>query len=59
MTTDLKELARKIAILQDYSIQTGVKTNRSQGDLLRNLDGEQTVKVLEMVRDLVLTQAGR
>ncbi len=47
--TDLKEIARKIAVLQKYSQDSGVRTSRSQADLLRPLDGEQTVAVLELV----------
>jgi hypothetical protein len=43
------ELAHRIAVLQDYSYQTGVKTTRSQAELLRDLDVEQTVSVLELV----------
>ena len=45
---DLKEIARKIVLLQQYSDRTGVKTIRSQSDLLKDLDGAQTVAVLEM-----------
>ncbi len=47
--TDLQVIARKIAVLQKYSQDSGVKTSRSQADLLRSLDGEQTVAVLELV----------
>lgn len=46
--TDLKEVARQIALLQQYTDKTGVKTSRSQSELLRGLDGAQTVAVLEM-----------
>ncbi len=46
--TDLKEIARKIVLLQQYTEKTGVKTSRSQSELLRELDGAQTVAVLEM-----------
>jgi len=46
--TDLREIARKIILLQQYSEKTGVKTSRSQSELLRDLNGAQTVAVLEM-----------
>jgi hypothetical protein len=49
--TDLKEIAHKIAVLQKYSQDSGVRTSRSQADLLRDLDGAQTVAVLELVPD--------
>ena len=45
----LQELARKISILQQYSHESGVKTVKSQAELLRNLTTEQTVEVLELV----------
>lgn len=46
---DPKELAHKIAVLQDYSFKTGVKTTRSQAELLKDLDVNDTVRVLEFV----------
>lgn len=45
----IQELAHKIAVLQGYSLQSGVKTVRSQVELLRDLTTEQTVQVLELV----------
>jgi hypothetical protein len=52
MTIHEKEqIARKIAVLQKYSQDSGVRTSRSQADLLRSLDGEETVAVLELVSD--------
>ena len=48
--TDLKEIARKIALLRKYSQESGVRTSRSQADLLRELDGEQTVAVLDLAQ---------
>lgn len=53
--TDLKalqEIARRIHLLQTYTIESGVKTSRSQADLLRPLTGDETVRVLELVRDM-------
>lgn len=46
--TDLKVIARKIAVLMQYTIDSGCRTSRSQAELLRDLDAEQTVTVLEM-----------
>jgi hypothetical protein len=57
--TDLKEVANQIALLQEYSFSTGVKTSRSQADILRPLNGSDTVKVLELVRDMAREKAGR
>jgi hypothetical protein len=48
--TDLKEIARKIGVLQRYTQETGTRTSRSQAELLSELDGEQTVAVLEMAQ---------
>lgn len=48
--TDLKALAHKIAVLQRYTATTGCRTTRSQGELLKDLDAEQTVAVLEMAQ---------
>ena len=47
--TNPKELAHKIAVLQDYTYKTGVKTTRSQAELLKDLTVDQTVSVLELV----------
>jgi len=44
-----KELAHKIAVLQDYTYKTGVKTTRSQAELLKDLTVNETVSVLELV----------
>ncbi len=54
---DLQEIARQIILLQQYTDKTGVKTIRSQSDLLKNLDGAQTVAVLEMA--IAAEKAGR
>jgi hypothetical protein len=48
-TQDAKVIAHKIAVLQSYSFETGVKTVRSQADLLRPLTTNETVTVLELV----------
>jgi hypothetical protein len=55
--TNLQEIARKIVLLQQYTDKTGVKTIRSQSDLLKDLDGAQTVAVLEMA--IAAEKAGR
>ena len=45
---DLREIARKIALLQKYTATTGCRTSRSQAELLRDLNAEQTCEVLEL-----------
>ena len=56
-TPDLQEIANQIFVLQQYTDKTGVKTIRSQSDLLKNLDGAQTVEVLKLA--IALEKAGR
>lgn len=58
---NLQEIANQISLLQKYSIETGVRTSRSQADILRPLNGAETVKVIELVRDMAIAaeKAGR
>jgi hypothetical protein len=53
-----KELAHKIAVLQDYTYKTGVKTTRSQAELLKDLNVQDTVTVLELVAAELRSAAG-